>query len=112
MAAQKRCKSDKIGVGGGVVSHFDPLDSLQYSYDEMKSAVDAAQDFGAYICAHVYYDDGINRAVDAGVKSIEHGHFVSKKTIKKWQIKARGLVSRHLKQTSILQNHLAQKGKH
>lgn len=39
---KKRCKSDKIGVGGGVISHFDPLDSLQYSYDEMKSSVDAS----------------------------------------------------------------------
>lgn len=42
MAAQKKVQVRKIGVGGGIISYFDPLDSLQYSYDEMKSSVDAS----------------------------------------------------------------------
>ncbi|MDO7252915.1 amidohydrolase family protein, partial [Helicobacter cappadocius] len=35
------------------------------------------------VCSHVYSDAGVNRAIDGGVKSIEHGHFATEKTIKR-----------------------------
>lgn len=108
---KKGASQIKIGVGGGVISHFDPLDSLQYSYDEMKSAVDAAQDFGTYICAHVYYDKGINRAIDAGIKSIEHGHFVSEKTIKKMADKGAWLSIQAFETNKYFPKPLGPKGK-
>ncbi|CZE49395.1 metal-dependent hydrolase family protein [Campylobacter geochelonis] len=78
---KKGASQIKIGVGGGVISAFDPLDSIQFRVDEIKAAVDAASDWGTYVCAHVYDDNGINRALDGGVKSIEHGQLVSEKTV-------------------------------
>lgn len=54
-------------------SVYDLLDSLQYTEREMRAAVEAAEDWGTCVCAHVYLPDGIRRAVRAGVRSIEHG---------------------------------------
>ncbi|KIQ66139.1 amidohydrolase [Kitasatospora griseola] len=67
----------KVMAGGGVSSAYDPLDALQYTPDELRAAVDAATDWGTYVCAHVYSDEGIRRAVAAGVTSIEHGHLAA-----------------------------------
>lgn len=33
-------------------------------------------DWGTYVCAHVDSVEGIQRAIRAGVRSIEHGHLV------------------------------------
>lgn len=63
----------KLMAGGGVTSHYDPLDTTQYSEDEMRAAVGAAEDWGTYVMAHVYTSKGIQRAIRAGIKSIEHG---------------------------------------
>lgn len=62
----------KIMAGGGVSSLYDPLDGVQYTEAEMRAAVEAAADWGTYVSAHVYTPGGIQRAVRAGVKSIEH----------------------------------------
>lgn len=37
-------------------------------------------DWGTYVCAHVDSVEGIQRAIRAGVRSIEHGHFVDEET--------------------------------
>jgi imidazolonepropionase-like amidohydrolase len=58
----------KIMAGGGVASPYDPLDATQYTEREMRAAVEAAEDWGTYVCAHVYTPGGIRRAVAAGVK--------------------------------------------
>jgi len=71
----------KLMVGGGVASMYDPLYTLQYTPRELRAAVDAAQDYGTYVATHVYTVAGIHRAVDAGVKSIEHGHLADEPTI-------------------------------
>jgi len=73
----------KIMVGGGVTSLFDPLDSLQFTEAEIRAAVDAATDWGTYVCAHVYTSDGIRRALDCGVKSIEHGQLADEETVRR-----------------------------
>ncbi|MEQ9813023.1 MAG: amidohydrolase family protein [Azospirillaceae bacterium] len=72
----------KIMAGGGVASPYDPLDSLQYTEREMLAAVEAASDWGTYVCAHVYTADGIRRAVSAGVRSIEHGQLADEDTVR------------------------------
>jgi imidazolonepropionase-like amidohydrolase len=71
----------KIAVGGGVASYSDPLDVTQYTDDEIRAAVEAAKDWGTYVAAHVYNSDGIRRAVDNGVRSIEHANLVDRKTL-------------------------------
>ncbi len=72
----------KIMAGGGVASPYDPLDTAQYTLDEMRAAVEAAADWGTYVCAHVYTPTGIMRCVEAGVRSIEHGQLADTATIR------------------------------
>lgn len=75
----------KIAVGGGASSAYDPIDVVQYTLDEMKAAVDAATDYGTYVAAHAYTDASITRAVEAGIKTIEHGNLASLETLKLMQ---------------------------
>jgi len=72
----------KIMAGGGVSSLYDPLDTAQYTLDEIKAAVEAAADWGTYVCAHVYTPKAIMRCLEAGVRSIEHGQLADDKAIK------------------------------
>lgn len=72
----------KIMAGGGVASPYDPLDTAQYTLDEMRAAVEAAADWGTYVCAHVYTPTGIMRCIEAGVMSIEHGQLADSATIR------------------------------
>lgn len=71
----------KIAVGGGTGSIADPLEVVEYREDEIQAAVDAASDFGTYVLAHVYNNAGIRRAVDNGVRSIEHANLSDKDTL-------------------------------
>lgn len=43
----------KIALGGGVISDSDPIDTLQYTPEEVRAAVRAAEDWGIYVAAHV-----------------------------------------------------------
>jgi len=71
----------KVMPGGGVASNFDPLEATTMTEAELRAAVDAAADFGTYVCAHAYTDDSINRFFDAGGRCIEHGFLMSEKTV-------------------------------
>ncbi|NYG22357.1 imidazolonepropionase-like amidohydrolase [Agromyces hippuratus] len=73
----------KLTLGGGAASMYDPLNTLQYTPDEIRAAVQAAGDYGTYVATHVYTPAGIARAIDAGVTSIEHGHLADEETIKR-----------------------------
>jgi len=73
----------KIMPGGGVASNFDPLEATTMTEEEMRAAVDAAADFGTYVCAHAYTDESVNRFFDAGGRCIEHGFLISEETVKR-----------------------------
>jgi imidazolonepropionase-like amidohydrolase len=76
----------KIMAGGGVSSSVDPLHTVQYLPEELEAAVKAAADWDTYVLVHVYNDESILRAIDAGVLSIDHAQLmtdVSAKAIKK-----------------------------
>ena len=75
----------KIAVGGGISSYGDPLDVTQYTEEEIRAAVEAANNWGTYVAAHVYNSEGIRRAVEMGVKSIEHANLVDLETLKYMQ---------------------------
>ncbi|MBV8456082.1 MAG: amidohydrolase family protein [Acetobacteraceae bacterium] len=64
----------KIMVSGGVASPYDPLESVQYRMDEIEAAVEEATRWGSYVCAHAYSTKAIERAVNGGVRTIEHGN--------------------------------------
>jgi len=72
----------KIMAGGGTSSAYDPIDVTQYTLDEMKAAVEAAEDWGTYVMVHAYTPRAVQRALQAGVKSIEHGQMLDEETLK------------------------------
>jgi imidazolonepropionase-like amidohydrolase len=69
-------------AGGGTSSEFDPLDVTQYTLDELKAAVEAAEDWGTYVTVHAYHDRAVRRAIEAGVKCIEHGQLLSEDALR------------------------------
>lgn len=62
----------KIMANGGVASPTDPIAWQGYSPAEMAAAVEEAQDAETYVAAHLYTASAIERAVRAGVHSLEH----------------------------------------
>lgn len=80
-ALRRGASQIKIAAGGGVGSYADPLDVMQYTPDEIRAAVEAAADWGTYVAAHVYNSNGIRRAIDNGVKCIEHANLADEDTL-------------------------------
>jgi len=72
----------KVMAGGGVSSTFDPLYTVQYSAEEFRAATEAAADYGTYVAVHAYTDESIFRAINNGVKVIEHGQLMTEKSAK------------------------------
>ncbi len=71
----------KLMAGGGTSSAYDPVDVTQYTLDEMKAAVEAAEDWGTYVMVHAYTPRAIQRAIEAGVRVIEHGQLLDRETL-------------------------------
>jgi imidazolonepropionase-like amidohydrolase len=72
----------KIMGGGGVMSEYDPIHSLQPSPAEIRAAVQAASDWDTYVLAHAYTSEAIRRLVENGVRCIEHGLLLDEETAK------------------------------
>jgi imidazolonepropionase-like amidohydrolase len=72
----------KLAAGGGVSSDYDPYDVAEYTFEEIKAAVDAAKDWNTYVAVHVFTDKGAQKAINAGVMSIEHGNLMTAETFK------------------------------
>ncbi len=72
----------KLMAGGGTSSAYDPVDVTQYTFDEMRAAVESAEDWGTYVTVHAYTPRAIERAIKAGVKCIEHGQLLDEKTMR------------------------------
>jgi len=72
----------KVMAGGGVMSPSDPIDGTQYSADELRAICEEANDANTYVMAHAYSPRSIIRAVEAGVRSIEHGNLLDEAAAK------------------------------
>jgi imidazolonepropionase-like amidohydrolase len=72
----------KLMAGGGVASSYDPLDVTQYSVDELRAAVEAAENWGTYVTVHAYTPRAVQQALAAGVKCIDHGQLLDEATAK------------------------------
>ncbi len=70
----------KVHVSGGVASPTDPLESIQYTPDELEAIVTECEHRGTYVAAHSYLPEAIQMAVHAGVHSIEHGNLIDAET--------------------------------
>ena len=72
----------KISAGGGVSSLHDPLDVRQYTKAELEAFVEVADTYNTYVLAHIFTDEAAQIALQAGVKSIEHGNLLSEETLR------------------------------
>ncbi len=70
----------KIMASGGVASPSDPIWNLQYSEEEMRAIVWEARSWRTYVMAHAYTAEAIQRCVEYGVRSIEHGNLIDAET--------------------------------
>jgi len=70
----------KLAAGGGVSSHYDPIDVSQYTEAEFRAATDAAENWGTYVAVHAYTPRAIQTAIRGGVRCIEHGHLMDEAT--------------------------------
>lgn len=71
----------KITATGGVLSVAKDGSGPHFKEDEIAAIVSTAKDFGFHVAAHAHGDEGMQRAVRAGVKTIEHGTYMSEETM-------------------------------
>lgn len=71
----------KITATGGVLSVAKSGDNPQFTIEEVKAICDMAKDYGMHVAAHAHGDIGMQRAIIGGVKTIEHGTYMSDKTM-------------------------------
>jgi imidazolonepropionase-like amidohydrolase len=67
----------KITATGGVLSYAKSGDAPQFTVDEVKAIVDTANDYGYKVAAHAHGTEGMKRAIQGGVTSIEHGTYMT-----------------------------------
>jgi imidazolonepropionase-like amidohydrolase len=66
----------KITATGGVLSYAKSADAPQFTVDEVRAVVDTAKDYGYRVAAHAHGKEGMRRAIEGGVTSIEHGTYM------------------------------------
>ncbi len=71
----------KITATGGVLSVAKSGKNPQFTEEEIKAIVSTAKDYGMFVAAHAHGDEGMQRAIRAGVKTIEHGTLMSEETM-------------------------------
>jgi len=78
----------KVLATGAFLTHGSDPHAVEYTYDEMRAAVEEAGHKGLKVAAHAHSADGIKIAVRAGVASIEHGTYLDDEGIR--MMKERG----------------------
>ncbi|MFH8516901.1 amidohydrolase family protein [Streptomyces gelaticus] len=97
----------KMLISGGVASPHDEVSAVQYTDEEIRAAVTEAEHHNRYVTVHGYHPRGINRALRAGVRCVEHGNLLDDETIR--------LLVEHdayLVPTLVTYDQMAQFGKH
>lgn len=72
----------KITATGGVLSNTNAGTGQQFFDDELAAIVEAAEKMGRKVTAHAHGKTGIESALKAGVKSIEHGTYLDSETVR------------------------------
>jgi imidazolonepropionase-like amidohydrolase len=67
----------KITATGGVLSLAKSGQNPQFTSEELEAIVEAASDYGFAVAVHAHGTEGMKRAVEAGVTSIEHGTYMT-----------------------------------
>lgn len=71
----------KIMLSGGVASPTDRIDSTGFSLEEIRAIVEEAEAANRYVAGHAYTARAINRGLEAGVRSIEHGNLLDESSV-------------------------------
>ena len=81
---RKGASQIKVFASGGVVFPAEGHPTIyEFSEGELAAIVEEAKARGTYVMAHVYTDEGVKRCLKAGVRSIEHGNFMTEETMMK-----------------------------
>jgi imidazolonepropionase-like amidohydrolase len=75
----------KLMLSGGVASPTDRIDSVQFSREEIRAAVEEAEAANLYVVGHAYTSRAINRGLECGVRSIEHGNLMDESSLPLFQ---------------------------
>ena len=78
---RKGAKFIKLCASGGVYSEIDSVLDAQFSPEELKAMVDEAARARRVVAAHCHAKEGIMNALNAGVKTIEHGSWLDEECI-------------------------------
>jgi imidazolonepropionase-like amidohydrolase len=79
---QDGADSIKITATGGVLSIAKSGTAPQFTDEELQAVIATAHDYGMKVAAHAHGNEGMLRAVRAGIDSIEHGTFMDDETIR------------------------------
>jgi len=71
----------KVYLSGAVDSPSDRVDSTQFSIEELNAIVEEATAANIYVAGHAYTSRAINRGLECGVRSIEHGNLMDESSI-------------------------------
>lgn len=71
----------KITATGGVLSVAKNGQNPQFTIEEIKAITETAKDYGMLTAAHAHGDEGMQRAIKGGIKTIEHGTLMSEETM-------------------------------
>ncbi len=72
----------KLMLSGGVASPTDRVDSLQFSAEEVRAAVEEAENANRYVTGHAYTARAVNRGLQLGVRCIEHGNLIDDESVR------------------------------
>ncbi len=72
----------KITATGGVMSLARNGQNPQFTEEVIREIVKTADDYGMHVAAHAHGDEGMFRAVNAGVTTIEHGSIMADRTMR------------------------------
>jgi len=72
----------KFCATGGVFSKGTKVGATQYTLEEMQAIVDESHTHDRKVAAHAHGNEGIKRAILAGVDSIEHASFLDEEAIR------------------------------
>ncbi len=81
----KRAGADfiKVMCSGGVLTANNSPEFSQFNLEELKTIVEEAKTTNLKVSAHCHSLEGMNKCIDAGFSSIEHGTFIDDKTSKR-----------------------------
>lgn len=66
----------KVTTSGGIMSEKASAKEAQFTVEEVRAVVEEADRIGTFVASHAGGNAGIRVALEAGVKTIEHGYFL------------------------------------